>query len=562
MNELIKPTDDTLSQVHDWLLKNGIHRVKLSYNGAKDWIKVSLPISAVERLLDTEYSVYEHQDGDRLARTPTWSLPAHLHEHIETIQPTNSFFRPTSRRKTLKTVRPLREIIEGSPREFPNQDFTASPYSTEIGVAKACNPSGITPLCLRTLYGTKSYKPQVPGKNQIGLTDFLGEANNRSDVQIFLEKYRKDAVSEAQTFTVDVINGGDNQQTPDTPEQLDAGKDLEGNLDAETIIGIGYPTPLTAFTTGGMPPFQADAYTRKLPFTFVLRPSSDNSHVATDTNEPYLEFLNAILAEKFIPQVISSSYGDDEQTVPQAYAKKVCTLFAQLGARGVSFLTASGDNGVGPTGDCVTNDGKNTSAFLPSFPDGCPYVTSVGATKNVSPEVAADDPRNGFASGSGFSNYFKRPSYQNNNRVVQNYISSLGGEFTGLFNATGRAYPDIAAQGQSFVTIWNGNIELLDGTSASTPAASAIISLVNDALIAAGKPVLGFLNPWLYSTGYAAFTDITSGSAIGCGGPGFPAKTGWDPVTGFGTPVSTSRVWISLISLIIVVHSSSPRSKR
>lgn len=239
---------------------------------------------------------------------------------------------------------------------------------------------------------------------------------------------------------------------------------------------------------------------------------------------------------KFIPQVISNSYGDDEQTVPEDYARKVCSLFAQLGARGVSFLTASGDNGVGRAGTCVSNDGKNTTEFLPSFPDTCPFVTSVGGTKNVNPEVAAFDPRNGFASGGGFSNYFERPAYQNDNDVVTKYISSLGGTFAGLFNTTGRGYPDISAQSQSFVTIWNGTIRLLDGTSASTPTASAIISLVNDALIAAGKPVLGFLNPWLYSTGYAAFTDVTSGSAIGCGGTGFPAATGWDAVTGFGTP--------------------------
>ncbi len=198
-------------------------------------------------------------------RAPTWSLPAHLHEHIETIQPTNSFFRPAGRRKTLKTVIPLSEIVEGPSQEFGDVlSVAATPDSTDVGVAKACNTSAVTPLCLRTLYGTKSYNPQVPGKNQVGLTDFLGEANNRSDVQIFLQMFRKGAVSEAETFTVDVINGGDNQQTPDTPEQLAAGKDLEGNLDAETIIGITYPTPLTAFTTGGMPPFNPDALTRRL----------------------------------------------------------------------------------------------------------------------------------------------------------------------------------------------------------------------------------------------------------------------------------------------------------
>lgn len=278
MTELIKPTDDTLSLVHDWLFDNGIDRAALSYNTAKDWIKVSLPVSSIERLLDTKYSVFEHEDGDRVARAPTWSLPAHLHDHIDAIQPTNSFFRPAGRRTTYKTVLPFREIGQGPPQDFTAvTQIAATPDSTDVGVAKACNTSAVTPLCLRTLYGTKSYKPQVPGKNQIGLTDFLGEANNRSDVQIFLEMFRKGAVSEAETFAVDVINGGDNQQTPDTPEQLAAGKDLEGNLDAETIIGITYPTPLTAFTTGGMPPFNPDDLTRKflLRSTFLLTLISD-----------------------------------------------------------------------------------------------------------------------------------------------------------------------------------------------------------------------------------------------------------------------------------------------
>jgi subtilase family serine protease len=74
--------------------------------------------------------------------------------------------------------------------------------------------------------------------------------------------------------------------------------------------------------------------------------------------------------------------------------------------------------------------------------------------------------------------------------------------------------------------------------SASAPTIASVIALVNDMLLAAGKPVLGFLNPWLYSGGSASFTDITSGSASGCGTTGFPAQAGWDAVTGFGTPVS------------------------
>jgi len=57
-----------------------------------------------------------------------------------------------------------------------------------------------------------------------------------------------------------------------------------------------------------------------------------------DTNEPYLDWLNFILNQTSIPQTITTSYGDDEQSVPNDYADSVCNGFAQLGARGVSIL--------------------------------------------------------------------------------------------------------------------------------------------------------------------------------------------------------------------------------
>ena len=67
-----------------------------------------------------------------------------------------------------------------------------------------------------------------------------------------------------------------------------------------------------------------------------------------------------------LPVQFTTSYGDDEQTVPRDYAIQVCNLFAQLGARGSSIMFSSGDSGVGS--DCVSNDGTNTRKFLPAFP--------------------------------------------------------------------------------------------------------------------------------------------------------------------------------------------------
>ncbi|SLM34572.1 tripeptidyl peptidase protein [Lasallia pustulata] len=317
--------------------------------------------------------------------------------------------------------------------------------------------------------------------------------------------FRLEAASEAYTFTFDIITNGSAQQSPGNATQFDAGTDLEGNLDAETLIAIDYPTP-----SSPSPP-------------------------------PYLTWLNYVLAQPDLPQTISTSYGDDEQTVPYAYATLACQQFAQLGARGITLLFASGDSGVGPTGACLSNDGKNTTMFLPSFPASCPYVTTVGATKNFAPEVAAFDPANNFASGEGFSNYFPRPAYQD--PYVPDFIASLGSQFQGLYNASGRGYPDIAAQGFRFLTVWDGGVVVLDGTSASTPTAVALVSLVDDALLAAGRAPLGWLNPWLYGVGKGGFTDVVEGSAVGCGGEGFPAEGGWDAVTGWGTPVS----WFSVV---------------
>lgn len=514
---MIRPADETLELVEEWLSENGIDSLEMNYSPAKDFITITLPVEHVEQLLDTEYSIYQHEDGAYVVRTPSWSLPHHLHEHIDTVQPTNSWFRAKANGIL---ARPVDKASAEDLARLRLEEELASQNGLP-SVAKVCNTSLVTPLCLRTLYGTVDYKPQVPGKNQIALNNFLNETQNISDFNIFLQDYRKDAVG----FKIPhvIINNGPNQQTPNTAAENQAGHDIEGNLDGQTIVGITYPTPLFAFNTGGSPPFIPSAST------------------VTDTNEPYAVWLKYILAQTELPQVVSTSYADDEQSVPKSYATSVCRQFAQLGARGVSLFFGSGDSGVGADGTCVSNDGKNTTKFLPLFPTSCPYITSVGATKNFDPEVVAYDTRNGFVSGGGYSNYFSLPSYQED--AVSKYTKSLGNQFEGLYNPKGRAYPDIAAQGQSYAVVWGGQTIIVDGTSAATPTAASIFSLVNDALIAAGKKPLGFLNPWLYKYAASAFNDITSGSALGCNTTGFPAKSGWDAVTGFGTPVSFSFIF-------------------
>jgi tripeptidyl-peptidase-1 len=91
---------------------------------------------------------------------------------------------------------------------------------------------------------------------------------------------------------------------------------------------------------------------------------------------------------------------------------------------------------------CQSNDGKKTPQFTPQFPGTCPYITAVGGTQSIDPEIAW------VASSGGFSNYFTQPRYQA--RAVSNYLENeISKEtlayYTPFFNRSNRAFPDVAA---------------------------------------------------------------------------------------------------------------------
>lgn len=98
----------------------------------------------------------------------------------------------------------------------------------------------------------------------------------------------------------------------------------------QNIIGVAHPLPVVEFITGGSPPFIPNL-----------------NEVSVDTNEPYLTYYRYLLAKpnEALPAVITNSYGDDEQTVPYAYARRVCDMIGFMGLRGISVLESSGDTG-------------------------------------------------------------------------------------------------------------------------------------------------------------------------------------------------------------------------
>ena len=139
-----------------------------------------------------------------------------------------------------------------------------------------------------------------------------------------------------------------------------------------------------------------------------------------------------------------------------------------------------------------------------------------------------------YSDASPISNIFATPSYQSS--VVSSYIAGLGSTYSGLYNKSGRGFPDVAAVAENTEIYLEGVLVKASGSDNATPVFASVISLINDKLIAAGKSPLGFLNPFVYANP-SVFTDITSGTNPGCNTNGFSATAGWDPVTGLGTPI-------------------------
>ncbi|OCH90803.1 family S53 protease [Obba rivulosa] len=462
----VAPTSETQQAVNAWLAEHNITATPLTPAG--DSLSFDVPVSMANEIFGANFSVYTHEaTGNQAIRTLGYSIPADLEGHVDFVHPT--------------TVFPVYKIGRS-----PAVTMLAANLTPEA-VPSSCATS-ITPACLQGLYGIPT-TPATQPSNKIGVAGFIEQYANEADLMQFLERYRPD-VPPSSGFSVASIAGGQNLQTPGL-----AGE--EANLDIQYTVGIATNVSNIFLTVGGDP---LDGFTA------------------------FMNFVEFLLSELDPPQVVSVSYGFDEVVWPQSYAFPMCTSLGQLALRGVSILYASGDAGVsGFQGsiNCIN------SAFIPTFPSTCPYVTSVGGTTGIIPETAAT------LSSGGFSNYFAFPDYQAS--AVSSYLSSIGSLNTGKFQPAGRAFPDISAQAERYQIAWRGEIYQVSGTSASTPVVASIIALINDELAAAGKPPLGFLNPLLYANP-SVLTDITSGSNPGCGTNGFPALPGWDPVTGLGTP--------------------------
>jgi len=234
-----------------------------------------------------------------------------------------------------------------------------------------------------------------------------------------------------------------------------------------------------------------------------------------------------------------SGMGQDFNVGESSWTKtevsSVNSALTYAAAHHVTVVVASGDYG-------AIGNGSSTARREVSLPASDPWALAAGgSTLIANPTTGAYQHETAWntpsgspdASGGGFSRLFARPSYQNG-------VPRIGAS---------RGVPDVAgeATGSSGMalafTAPGGGAELIGagGTSAAAPFWAGLIALADQQ---AGHP-LGFVNPAIYRIAqspmyHEAFHDITTGnntvSLNGATITGYQAGTGWDPVTGWGTP--------------------------
>jgi tripeptidyl-peptidase-1 len=440
-------------------------------------------------------------------RSLKYSLPIQVSQHIALVHPITHFPRV----KSSFEKRTLQLSARAASPPTPTIKERLEGNATEL--IAACQ--SITPGCIAALYNIDYTPPrnETPSGSSLGVAGFLEQYINHTDVDSWVRKYgvSEDIRANPGTFDVELVNGGTNNESY-------YATGVEATLDMEYSMPFVGSLPVTYYSVGGRPP--------------ALDANGFLVSEGQTSNEPYLELLTYLLAKPDgeLPHVLSISYTDTEQSVPRDYALYICQLFGQLAARGVSVIDASGDGGVAGQNDmdCTSNDAAKTPKFLPTFPASCPYVTAVGWTY-----ILPEEWGNSRSSG-GFSDYFEVPEYQKNSTAA--YIATLDGQYSGLYNATGRGIPDLSLYGSRYETE-NNNVTsgYHSGTSAGTPVIASMIALVNDIRLRKGLPVLGWLNPLLYSVGLqSVFNDVVLGNSYGCG-ESWNATVGWDAVTGLGS---------------------------
>lgn len=333
---------------------------------------------------------------------------------------------------------------------------------------------GFNPLAYQLAYGVGN--TPGAGNTTVGIIS----AGDMTQTLVDFAQYR--SANGLTTPTPSVVTVG----TPGT----DTSGTIEWDLDSQSIAGI------TGGSIGGM--------------VFYAATSLSNANITAA--------YNRAVTDRAV-KIVNVSLGECERSAQGDGTLAADDQIFQAGiAQGMFFSVSSGDSG---SHECSVLLFKTASNVSVSYPASSPYVVSVGGTTiltDAAGNYASESAWSG--SGGGFSAYEPRPSYQN-----------------GVVTNTRRGVPDVGLAADpntgAIITV-NGKATQVGGTSLASPLFVGLYARIESAT---GNSH-GFPNPGLYANIPATPSlvhDVRTGSN-GSGGA-YNATTGWDAVTGFGSPI-------------------------
>jgi autotransporter-associated beta strand protein len=234
--------------------------------------------------------------------------------------------------------------------------------------------------------------------------------------------------------------------------------------------------------------------------------------------------------------VVSMSFGGDEFL---GEASNDSHFTTPGGHPGMTFVASTGDTG-SPGG----------------YPAYSPNVVAVGGTSltlsgnayfSETAWALTVDGNGRHGTGGGQSKYESEPSYQ-----------------TGVQSSTKRQIPDVSFDSDPYTGVavydsYNGGSSpwyQFGGTSLAAPCWAGLVAITDQLRAAQGLSSLdgrSMTLPWLYALPATDFHDVTSGS-----NGDYTAHTGYDMVTGIGTPVADKLVPDLAFGLPATIAGSSP----
>ena len=340
------------------------------------------------------------------------------------------------------------------------------------------SPTGLTPSQVRHAYGFDLISNLGAGQT-IGIVDAYDDPNIESDLGVFSSKFSLPACTTSNGCFRKIYASGSKPKTS-------SGWALEISLDVEWAHAIAPQAKI------------------------ILVEAASNS---------FANLLTAVdQAVANGASVVSMSWGGGEFS-------SETSSDVHFAVNNVTFTASSGDSGNGV-----------------EYPAASPDVVAVGGTTlrvDSSGNYLSETAWSG--SGGGQSALETEPAYQASYPIP----SDLNGK---------RGVPDVAYDGDPntgfpvYDTVrYSGQSGWFQvgGTSAGAPQWAALFAIANSMRVAAGKGTLSSTNNPVYAVAAAAsystnFHDITSGTNGTCGVPVCTATTGYDYVTGLGSPKNAS----------------------